>query len=253
MSDVKAFIVALQFLTRFHLSNRVEVTVEDLGRSVGYFPLVGVVVGFFLAGISILAGEFMPTGFFAVLLILLEIVITGGLHCDGLMDTMDGIFSGRSPARMLEIMKDSRVGAYGVMGFGVFLLAKWSLLTELLRYEAAPALFMMPVLGRFAAATAICLFPYRRSEGLGKAFAEYAGPGTLCTALAWTLIFTVPFGWAGICCMAVAGGVALALARYVHGLLGGLTGDTYGFIIELTEVAVLIASLFAHPNISYTM
>lgn len=245
MSDVKAFIVALQFLTRFQLSNRFDVTVEDLGRSVGCFPLVGAVIGFFLAGFSILAAEFIPTSFFAVVLILLEIVITGGLHCDGLMDTMDGIFSGRSQARMLEIMKDSRVGAYGVMGFGVFLLAKWSLLTELLRDASAPALFMMPVIGRFAAATAICVFPYRRIEGLGKAFAEYAGPSALCTALAVTLIFTLPFGWGGVCCLVVAGGFALALAGYVHGLLGGLTGDTYGFIIEMTEVVVLMTFLFS--------
>lgn len=250
---MQAFIVALQFLTRIRLSNRSDVTAEDLGRSVGYFPLVGALIGLFLAGLSILAAEFIPTNFFAVVLILLEIVITGGLHCDGLMDTMDGIFSGRSQTRMLEIMKDSRVGAYGVMGFGVFLLAKWSLLTELLRYASAPALFMMPVVGRFAAAIAIGLFPYRRIEGLGKAFAEFASPSTLYTALVLTLVFTLPFGWEGVCCLVVAGGFALALAEYVHGLLGGLTGDTYGFIIEMTEVVVLMTFLFAHPNISYTM
>lgn len=240
---MKACIVAIQFLTRIQLARVGEVTPEDLGRSVGCFPVAGACIGLLLAGFSLVMAAWLPPGVLAAALILLELVITGGLHCDGLMDTMDGIFSGRSRARMLEIMKDSRVGAFGVMGFGVFLLMKWSVLAELLPQPAAPALFIMPVVGRFTAVMAICLFPYGRAEGLGKVFAEYAGRKRLWVALAWTLLFTVPFGLKPAFCLVIAGIFALALARYLQRLLDGLTGDTYGAIIELTEVAVLLTFL----------
>ncbi|MDR3590463.1 MAG: adenosylcobinamide-GDP ribazoletransferase [Negativicutes bacterium] len=243
VSHVKGFVVALQFLTRFNFSRQLEVTPEELGRSVGYFPLVGAGLGLLLAGFSQAAMGRIPVSVLAVALILLEMSVTGGLHCDGLMDTMDGIFSGRSQERMLAIMKDSRVGAFGVMGFGTFLLGKWSLLLELLPAGAGSALLIMPVLGRFAAAVAICAFPYVRAEGLGKAFAEFAGRGTLCVALAWTLLFILPFGTAGVICLAAATGFAALFARYVQNLLGGLTGDVYGAVIELTEIVVLLTFL----------
>ncbi|MDR3560370.1 MAG: adenosylcobinamide-GDP ribazoletransferase [Negativicutes bacterium] len=239
---MKGFVVAMQFLTRFHFS-QIEVTAEDLGRSVSYFPLVGAVLGLFLAGFSQVALGLIPSSILAIAVISLELVVTGGLHCDGLMDTMDGIFSGRSRERMLAIMKDSRVGAFGVMGFGIFLLGKWSLLLELLPTGAWTVLLVMPVLGRFAAAIAICAFPYVRPEGLGKAFSEFTGRGTLCVALAWTLLFTVPFGGAILICLAVATVFSVLVARHIQNLLGGLTGDVYGAIIESSEIVVLLTFL----------
>ena len=123
------FIRALQFLTRFQLVKEVDWSLEALGRSVRFFPWAGGVIGAVLGGCDwgmVQAfGESLPMHAAAALLILLEIMLTGGLHCDGFMDTMDGIFSGRSRERILEIMKDSRGGAYGAMSFALLLLVKY--------------------------------------------------------------------------------------------------------------------------------
>ncbi|MBP2654439.1 MAG: Cobalamin synthase [Firmicutes bacterium] len=237
---MKAFIIALQFLTRFNLSSRFEVFPEDLGRSVRHFPVVGAVIGLILLGFAKAASGYIPDRILAVLVILLEMAVTGGLHCDGLMDTMDGIFSGRSREKMLEIMKDSRVGAYGVMGFGMLLLLKWTLVCEMFVAGGLVVLFIMPVLGRFGIVIAITAFPYARAEGLGKAFAQFAGQSALGIAIVWTLLFTIPLGMTITGCFAGAVGFAVLISRYVCKRLGGLTGDVYGAITEMTEVVVLL-------------
>jgi len=238
-------IAALQFLTRLNISQRL-VLPETLGRSVRHFPLVGAVIGLVLAVVAQIPAEYIPVRVLAVVLLGLELVVTGGMHIDGLMDTFDGIFSGRSRERMLEIMKDSRVGAYGVMGFGLFILLKWSLLTEILPSPSFTGLFVMPVLGRLGIVIAITGFPYGRESGLGKVFSQHAGRGALYAAIIWTLIFTLPFGKIAVFCLIIAVGFAILFARYVCKVLGGLTGDVYGAVLELTEVVALLTFMLFH-------
>lgn len=131
---MRSFFTALQFLTRIHLVEQRDLTAADFGRSTRCFPLVGAVLGalYLLAAWLLGAwhGGVSHTG--AAVLVLLPILLTGGLHCDGFMDTVDGLFSGRSRTRMLEIMKDSRTGSFGVVAFGVCLLLDWSLMLDLL-------------------------------------------------------------------------------------------------------------------------
>jgi adenosylcobinamide-GDP ribazoletransferase len=237
------FVTALQFLTRIHLVAQEAVAPEQFGRSVKFFPLVGAVIGAVLAGFTLLSGGHLPIHVLAVTLLVLEIALTGALHYDGLMDTADGIFSGRLPQRMLEIMKDSRVGANGVMACGVLLLGKWSLLLDLLPHVSAGLLFIMPVLGRLAMVIAITAFPYARPEGMGKAFQQYAGRPTLYFAAMTALVLTAPFGAAALIALAGTAGFALAAGRYISRRLGGLTGDAYGAITELAELVVLATFL----------
>jgi len=240
---MQAMVTALQFLTRINLSRQNEVSPEDFGRSVKFFPLVGAIIGAILAAINYLAADFFPIHLLAATLITAEIVITGGLHCDGLMDTMDGIFSVRSRERMLEIMKDSRVGANGVMAFALFLLIKWSLLLDLLPVASGAALFTMPVIGRLAMVIAITVFPYARPEGIGKAFAQYSERYALVFAAIITVFFTAPFGIAAAVSLAAVIGFALVFCRRTTKLLGGLTGDVYGALTEMSELVVLLVFL----------
>jgi adenosylcobinamide-GDP ribazoletransferase len=248
---MRNFITGLQFLTRITVAKQSEWSPESFGRSVKYFPLIGGILGIILVGINYLVADYLPLkGIFipphvlATLLIVSNVILAGGLHCDGFMDTMDGIYSGRSKEKMLEIMKDSRVGANGVMAFVLLIFLKWSLIMDISSPLLPNALLIMPVLGRFAMVIGITVFPYARLDGIGKAFAQYAGKYTLYIGLLFTLLLLVPLGKQAMMCVPIISIVTILFAMYVKNKIGGLTGDIYGAISELAEVLVLFIFLF---------
>lgn len=244
------FLVGLQFLTRIRFVTQTEWTAESFGKSVKYFPAIGAILGLILSGFSYLFyaalphyGFALPAHITAALLLIFSILLTGGLTADGFMDTMDGVFSGRSRERMLEIMKDSRVGANGVMAFTLLVLCKWSLLLDLSNGNIAIALFAMPVISRMAMVIGITLFPYARPEGIGKAFAQYASKKTLWFAAMFTVVLLVPCGLIGAAAMLAVILFTAWFGRYITKALGGLTGDVYGALTELSELFVLLIFL----------
>ena len=248
---MKNFITGLQFLTRIKIAKQSEWSPESFGRSVKFFPLVGGVIGVLLVIINQLLTEYFPLiGFylpphiFTTILIIMNIVLTGGLHCDGFMDTMDGVFSGRSKERMLEIMKDSRVGANGVMAFVLLVLLKWSLLMDISSLLLPTALLVMPILGRFAMVMGITLFPYARPDGIGKAFAQYADKYTALISIVITLLLIGVCGKQALASFVMVSLSTMLLAPYFTNILGGLTGDIYGTLSELGEIMVLLVFLF---------
>lgn len=244
----REFVTALQFLTRIRLFRDPDYDDGLFGRSVKFFPLVGLLAGSILAGVAVLTGGWLPGTVRSTLLVTLSVFITGGLHCDGLMDSADGLFSGRSRERMLEIMKDSRVGSFGVVAIFLLLLWKWALLHDLPDSLLVPALISMMTFGRFAMILAILRFPYARPEGMGKAFALYAGTHSLGPALATLLGLLAVFYFVTgplVCGIAAAAALAAILfafwfGRWTTHKLGGMTGDTYGAVTELSELVVLI-------------
>ncbi|SFL38662.1 adenosylcobinamide-GDP ribazoletransferase [Pelosinus propionicus] len=245
------FITGLQFLTRIQVAKQSEWSPESFGRSVKYFPLIGAILGIILVLVHHVLAEFFPNGgmylsphVLSIFLIISNVLLTGGLTCDGFMDTMDGIFSGRSKDRMLEIMKDSRIGANGVMAFVLLAILKWSLIMDIPPQGLPTALFMMPLLGRFAMVIGITVFPYARPDGIGKAFAQYAGKYTLCIATILTLLFVIPLGKQAIVSLFAVIIVTLLFSSYVKKLIGGLTGDIYGAITEITEIVLLLVFLY---------
>ena len=252
------FFIGLQFLTRISIVKQTIWTEENFGKSVKYFPAVGAVLGIcYVVPLFILVyltdGEFSiftgAAGFF------LTVILTGGIHCDGLMDTADGIFSGREREKMLEIMKDSRAGAFGVVALVTVTALEISALAELAKNFSMllfVAVYAAPIIGRLAMVFVISNFPYARPEGLGKAFSKYATPKTFFTALIETIFLLMPiiflnvkiFATAIIALMAAII-FALYFGKYVTEKLGGLTGDIYGAVEFLAEVLVLITFLFA--------
>ncbi len=244
----REFVTALQFLTRIRLFRDPDYDDGLFGRSVKFFPLVGLLAGSILAGVAVLTGGWLPGTVRSTLLVTLSVFITGGLHCDGLMDSADGLFSGRARERMLEIMKDSRVGSFGVVAIFLLLLWKWALLHDLPDSLLVPALISMMTFGRFAMILAILRFPYARPEGMGKAFALYAGTHSLGPALATLLGLLAVFYFVTgplVCGIAAAAALAAILfafwfGRWTTHKLGGMTGDTYGAVTELSELVVLI-------------
>lgn len=274
------FFIALQFLTRLKIVNQTEWSVEDFGKSVVAFPYVGLIIGLILALLYGILSPFIPLVQLMLILVIAEFLITGGLHADGLMDTSDGLFSGRERDRKLEIMKDSRIGSFGVVAFVFVTLLKWQLLTAIPTAEFIPmALIMMPLMSRWSLVLSIRSYPYAREQGMGAAFANLAPKhvityNTLSTffmpiviLLIGVILYTLLYGVYSIFSIADVGyvvglGVLVyatlgifqinivsmiityiinrILNHYIVKQLGGTTGDTYGFVVEVTEVLLLL-------------
>ena len=238
---MKSFLTALQFLTRIHLKEQTDLVMEDFGRSTKFFPLIGAILGFIYWLASwFLTAVFGWANFVTTLLVLLPVVLTGGLLLDGFMDTADGVFSARDRERKLEIMKDSRVGSFGVIAFVSLMLVNWTVLRDIPPALVMTALFVMPVIGRMAMVMVIAFFPYARKEGMGKVFSDMADRKTVAIAGITAVLFVVPWGQAAAAALAAGLGFAWLLGRWLSEKLGGLTGDTYGAVETLTETMVLL-------------
>lgn len=247
---MQAFLVGLQFLTRLSFVRQTEWDIADFGKSVKFFPLIGAVLGSIYAFAAYFLYFFLPDYQIqlplhvkSVILLVLPVLMTGGLHCDGFMDTMDGIFSGRSRERMLEIMKDSCAGSNAVTAFVVYMLLMWAVLLDFPSAALIPALFIMPVTARLAMAWSIVIFPYARPDGMGKAFAIYAGPKSFYIAALLAALLVFPWGLTATLSFVASLIFGLLFARYTASILGGLTGDVYGAITHLTELVVLLTFL----------
>lgn len=218
------------------------------GRSFSWFPLVGLVLGGLSAVAALGLGAVLPAGVVAALVVALGVALTGGIHLDGLMDSCDGLLCAKTPEERLAVMRDSRVGAFGVLGATCVLLSKYAALSALLAAGAGAlaALLLAPALGRWAMVFAAVSFPYGRAGGsLGSAFVRGAGPRQLVLASATVLVAAAGLClWSGtaapVAALAAALVVAWALCRFALSRLPGLTGDVYGGVGEVVEVAVLV-------------
>lgn len=249
---MNSFLIGLQFLTRIHLVRQTVWTAEDFGRSTRFFPLVGLVLGICYALAAwLLLYAFGMRSLTAALLLILPLLLTGGLHADGFMDTADGVFSGRDRARKLEIMKDSRVGAFGVVSFVMLMFIQYALLSDLAPMLFVPALFVMPIIGRLAMVLAVACFPYAREDGMGKTFADMADRSTAVIAALTTAVLVLPWGMLATAALVLGTLFALLFCRTMTNILGGVTGDVYGAATVLTETLVLAVFSLAssYPNV----
>ncbi|MGB9804332.1 adenosylcobinamide-GDP ribazoletransferase [Desulfofundulus sp.] len=244
---LKTMAMSLQFLTRFYVY-RGEFDERAYGRAPLFFPLVGLFLGAAWAVLYLLLYRFFAPAVTAALLVLGMVVFTGGLHLDGFMDTMDGIFSGRPREKMLEIMRDSRVGAFGVLGLACLLLLKFALLLSLPREVLPRLLLIIPALSRWGMVYAIARFPYARPQGLGLLQVRHTRGRELAVASLFALGAGVLGGPLGLVMLVFSFVVVHLLGRYLTWKLGGLTGDTYGAINEILEVFLL---LIAYPLLNY--
>ena len=249
---MNSFLIGLQFLTRIHLVRQTVWTAEDFGRSTRFFPLVGLVLGICYAlSAWLLLYAFGMRSLTAALLLILPLLLTGGLHADGFMDTADGVFSGRDRARKLEIMKDSRVGAFGVVSFVMLMFVQFALLSDMAPLLLVPALFVMPIIGRLAMVLAVACFPYAREDGMGKTFADMADRSTAVIAALTTAVLVLPWGMLATAALVLGTLFALLFCRTMTNILGGVTGDVYGAATVLTETLVLAVFSLAssYPNV----
>jgi adenosylcobinamide-GDP ribazoletransferase len=207
------------------------------GRAYAYFPLVGVLVGTVLWAVGWLSGQVFPAQVRSIAVLLTWIVMTGGLHLDGFGDACDGLFAVVSVERRLEIMKDSRAGAWAVIGLCILLLGKWIAIGQ-----TSPTDWLLAaVMGRFVMVLTAVSYPYARSGGMGGMFREGLGRREVIIAAVTTVIVLAFYvdQWLPIVIVLVL--VAGASRWMASRLGGGLTGDTYGALCELTEILLLLA------------
>ena len=244
---MRLFLVAFQFLTIVPLPFAVRCEEEDLGRSMTYFPLVGLAIGALLAGTDFLLAPLLPRGVGDLILIALLSVVTGGLHLDGLSDVCDGLAARGSRERFLDVMKDSRVGAVGAVALVLGLGLKYQALVAVpIQYKREVLLFF-PLAARFAQVQMTVGATRARSDGLGSAF--IGGAGLLQFVLAYTLTLAAAYlllGMNGIYCSLLLYLLTWGIKSWSHKRLGGITGDVIGCASEINEIfcLVLLLALF---------
>nr|WP_300003555.1 adenosylcobinamide-GDP ribazoletransferase [Tissierella sp.] len=233
---IKGLILSLQFFTRIPINIAVDFNSKNIKYSIFFLPLVGGIIGglgalvyYILVPKNLLIAGFMT--------LLATIVLTGGLHLDGLSDTIDGFFSNRSKEKVLEIMQDSRIGAFGVLGIVLLVLFKFILIISI--KDLPLAIILSFINSRLIASRMIVYKKTAKEEGLGKMFRD-SNPKNLVflsTLIYIVVLFIVdnsllyPFA------------MTYLMAEYITYIankkIGGLTGDVYGAIIELGDVVSL--------------
>lgn len=236
-----AFLAALGFLTRIPVPGNNNIDSHTLSRSIIFFPVVGGIIGAVSAGLFFISEPYLPRTVISVLIVALPIFITGGIHFDGLLDTCDGLFSGRSRERSLEIMRDSRVGSMGVIAGILNVMLRYSLLLELPGAILPVLLITQAITGRWVMALALHFFPYARKDGLGQGFtAEKSIFHIVRSSLLAILTILLITRAAGILIALMAVALSLLIAVWVVGKIGGLTGDVYGALNEVAENLFLL-------------
>lgn len=233
---------AVAFLTRLPVPRRW--LKGDYRTSTVWYPMVGALLGLVLIGFDWLVARWFPQLIRAVLDVSCWVYLTGGLHLDGLMDTADGFGSYRDRERTIQIMKDSRVGAMGVLAGILVLLLKVSTLYYLLQshvWDGAFAWASAVMIARFAAVVAIFMFPYAKVEGMGRGLKESLTIWRINLASICAILPMIWWWeWEGILLFGLVFVLTWLFGRVAVSRIGGCTGDIYGALIEGVEVAVLL-------------
>lgn len=249
---MRRLLLAVSFLTVIPAYGKRLADDKDMAGSLAFYPLVGFIIGALLAALAYF-GHWLSLGLAGtVLVIVFWIVLTGGLHLDGLMDTADGMFSGKERERKLEIMRDSRVGAMGAIALAALLLLKTSFLAALAYPDNFYLLMIGPAFARCMMVISIYFFPYARSgPGLGKSFADQAGWIHISIAAAILLAGTFLLArGSGLILLGLSAIPLVLIIVWIARQLGGLTGDTYGAICELSEALFLITAVITRAIMS---
>ncbi len=244
---MKRLWAALGFLTILPLPAACRHSEDDLVQSVPFFPLVGLLIGLSAMGIAAGLEGILPPLVLSVMLVLWLAAVHGGLHLDGLGDTADGFFGPRSRERILAIMRDSYIGAYGCLAITGSLVLKVAALASFSADHRTKAALLAPLAGRCVMVPMLAFLPCARLDGLAALFCHNRSVWESWLALAVLAITTWFIAhWAGV----IAGVLTLAamagLALWYRRKIGGITGDTVGAANEIAETTILIV-LAAQP------
>ncbi|MDO5146242.1 MAG: adenosylcobinamide-GDP ribazoletransferase [Eubacteriales bacterium] len=238
----KRFLLTLGFMTRIPVTVDLgEVKDEDMHKGFLYYPVVGLIIGLVDVTVYLLAVQIFPEMIGILFALLANFFVTGAFHLDGLCDTADGIYSARTKERMLEIMKDSRIGTNGGIAMCFDILMKFAGLMSC--ENTWVMILMMPVAGKMIQGAVVYKAVYPREKGIGI----YVGTVSLGTVIGTMILgvcaMTVAFSFWGIVMFAVLFFLAWMFRRYITGKIGGITGDVMGAASELSEIMLLLLVL----------
>ncbi|WP_236916083.1 adenosylcobinamide-GDP ribazoletransferase [Clostridium sp. Cult2] len=235
---IDGFILAIQFLTRLPINKSVDFNDKSLSRSVFFFSMVGMIIGG-IGGLFYYIFSYLNKNIGIFFALVSMIVVTGGLHLDGLSDTCDGFLSYREKDRILEIMKDSRIGAFGVISIVLDILLKYILISSIKGY--------IPLILGLSFGNSRLVISYimstkkvGRNDGLGymfhksnpKKYALFGGIIYIAIILLINPIYLIP-----LLLSFIAGEI---MTKITYKKIGGFTGDVYGATIEIGEIISLI-------------
>lgn len=221
-----------------------ELTRSDVASAVPAFPLAGAVQGLILVTADYAFSFILPAGVRSALILIALVLTNGGFHLDGFADTVDGLAGGATPEDRLRIMRDSRVGAVGVVSVALILLLKYAALTALPPEIRSRTVFLFPVVGRWAMVPMACWGRYARKEGGLGAYIAGAPYSALAMATAVTAVFL--FLLSGPYSLTVIPALLAAVwltTLFFRKRLGGVTGDVLGFQSEVAEALFLLMAL----------
>lgn len=244
MHIVEPFWIALQFLTRLPVRLARAPSERAIGRSLLYYPLVGLLLGLLLAATAaVLAG--LPALLRAALVLVAWVAVTGALHLDGLADSVDAWVGGRGDRdRTLRIMKDPACGPMGVAALVCVLLVKFAALDAALNSRDWMLLVLAPLLARTLLPVLFLTTAYVRPGGLGASMADHLPRhATGWVVLGSACAVLVCAGWRGVVLMAIAATVLVLMRTLMLRRIQGTTGDTAGALVELAEVAMLVCGI----------
>jgi adenosylcobinamide-GDP ribazoletransferase len=233
---LSALLLAIGFLTVLPIRGSAFDDQRAAGRSLLWFPLVGLLLGGILATVDRVAATALSSEIAVALVLTASAALTGALHLDGLADTADGVFGGKTPERRLEIMRDSRIGSFGVVAVVLALLLLYSALGSIAEADRWRVLLVVPALSRAGMVYAIAAFPYTRPTGLGRIFKDQISRSDVVVAgIVGLAIAVVVLRMEGVMLWSVGIAAALVVGWYLTRRLGGLTGDAYGAIAVVSE------------------
>lgn len=247
MKGLGNFVLLVSFFTRLPLPEILTSKISDdakLSDNICFFPIIGLFIGILIASVWFVAISFFPPIVAAGIAISSGILLTGALHEDGLADTADGLGATSDRAKALEIMRDSRIGTYGVLALLTSVALRWTTLSSFDNVSGALALIMVHMVSRSAIPIALRFSNYARSDGLGTmANTPISNTDFTIAMVAVLLLAMVLCGWSGLAAASLALLICAAFCRFTASRIGGYTGDTLGATQQFAEVASLIILL----------
>ena len=242
------FIILIQFMTRIPIPLKISYSEKKLGKSIKFFPLVGLIIGLVLYFTNFLITVYLKNIFYnktiiAIFLIILEILIVGIIHIDGLADTFDGLFSYAKKEKMLEIMKDSRIGTNGTVVLILYFITKTVLISEIITTNPK-YLIIFPIIARLSTPVNAGLSNYARKSGMSNAIISENGifEAIFSLALSIILVFYI-IDIKGIVAISIAFIFIIIFMLNVRKKIDGITGDIMGACLELTSILVLFLGI----------
>lgn len=238
---MKNFKYILAFLTTIPVYDSKNIDFTKPGYALYLFSFIGFILSFILYSIFIFFNEFLPITLISVLLVVFMILLTGGLHLDGVADTFDGLLGGYTPERRYQIMKDSYIGTFGVLSLVILIFLKIALLYEGLNTGMFLNFILFPLASRTITPVVINFFPTINKNGISYIFKLATNLKTVFINYIFTIIILYFFtGIYSIMVLSITTLLALLFVRYCNKMLNGINGDIYGAQIELSEIIYLL-------------